>query len=175
MGEGGKESRVAAAAIATQVDSKSPSWSRQLSCRSFSCHLFLRGSLTGKMAVARPIRMLGASCIILILFLIFQMNKTPTFISKGPYATQPYEGITSDPLKERTLPQRHSLAFFRIISITSANSLSHFHSNWRTDRPFMACDRWRLFSRQHRLPSGQRGTDLSRPQRGAQRADSIHA
>ncbi|OJI85506.1 hypothetical protein ASPTUDRAFT_120236 [Aspergillus tubingensis CBS 134.48] len=54
------------------------------------------------MAVARPIRMLGASCIILILFLIFQMNKTPTFISKGPYATQPYEGITSDPLKEPT-------------------------------------------------------------------------
>ncbi|OJK04940.1 hypothetical protein ASPACDRAFT_74468 [Aspergillus aculeatus ATCC 16872] len=56
------------------------------------------------MAVARPIRMLAASCIILVLFLIFQMNKTPALISKGSSSSSstPYEGITSDPLKDPT-------------------------------------------------------------------------
>lgn len=52
------------------------------------------------MAVARPIRMLGAACIILVLFLVFQVNKGPSAISiKG---SQPYEGIKSDPLLERS-------------------------------------------------------------------------
>ena len=50
------------------------------------------------MAVARPIRMLGAACIILCLFLIFQMNnKGPSaIITKGPY-----EGMKRDPLLDR--------------------------------------------------------------------------
>ncbi|KAI9041779.1 glycosyltransferase family 15 protein [Aspergillus affinis] len=52
------------------------------------------------MAVARPIRMLGAACIILVLFLVFQVNKAPSTISiKG---SQPYEGIKNDPLLEPT-------------------------------------------------------------------------
>lgn len=51
-----------------------------------------------KMAVARPIRMLGAAAIILCLFLIFQLNKGPTPLigRQGKL----YNG-KSDPLLER--------------------------------------------------------------------------
>ncbi|BCR89778.1 glycosyltransferase family 15 protein [Aspergillus chevalieri] len=51
------------------------------------------------MAVARPIRMLGAASILLCLFLIFQLNKGPTpLVSQG----RTYNGMKSDPLLEPT-------------------------------------------------------------------------
>jgi mannosyltransferase len=52
------------------------------------------------MAVARPIRMLGAACILLCLFLIFQVNQShgPSFISKG---SKDYNGMKKDPLLDR--------------------------------------------------------------------------
>lgn len=48
------------------------------------------------MAVARPIRMLGAACIVLVLFMIFQLNKEPE-LSKGDNVG----GLKSDPLLAR--------------------------------------------------------------------------
>jgi hypothetical protein len=53
-----------------------------------------------KMAVARPIRMIGAACILLCLFLIFQINQSdgPSFISKG---SKGYNGMKKDPLLDR--------------------------------------------------------------------------
>lgn len=48
------------------------------------------------MAVARPIRMLGAACIVLILFMIFQLNKEPVS-PKGDNVG----GLKSDPLLAR--------------------------------------------------------------------------
>lgn len=52
-----------------------------------------------KMAVARPIRMLGAASIILCLFLIFQLNKGPTTLlgSQGKLSS-----MKADPLLQRT-------------------------------------------------------------------------
>ncbi|EAL86030.1 hypothetical protein KXW98_001409 [Aspergillus fumigatus] len=53
------------------------------------------------MAVARPIRMIGAACILLCLFLIFQVNQShgPSFISKG---SKEYNGMKRDPLLDPT-------------------------------------------------------------------------
>lgn len=50
------------------------------------------------MAVARPIRMLGAASIILCLFLIFQLNKGPTTLlgSQGKLSS-----MKADPLLQR--------------------------------------------------------------------------
>lgn len=52
------------------------------------------------MAVARPIRMLGAASIILCLFLIFQLNKGPTTVlgSQGKLSS-----MKADPLLQRAL------------------------------------------------------------------------
>jgi mannosyltransferase len=68
------------------------------------------------MAVARPIRMLGASCIILILFLVFQINKGPTYVSKG--SNKEYTGIQSDPLKERTWPSFLAYITHKLVCIS---------------------------------------------------------
>jgi mannosyltransferase len=51
------------------------------------------------MAIARPIRMLGAACILLTLFLVFQLNKDP----QNPTSKLTH-GMTRDPLLDRELP-----------------------------------------------------------------------
>lgn len=62
----------------------------------FSCR---PSTLAVKMAVARPIRMLGAASIVICLFLIFQLNKGPTpLIGRQGHRLN---GMKSDPLLER--------------------------------------------------------------------------
>jgi mannosyltransferase len=51
------------------------------------------------MAIARPIRMLGAACILLTLFLVFQLNQ-----SSDKPSTKLVHGMTRDPLLDRALP-----------------------------------------------------------------------
>lgn len=53
-----------------------------------------------KMAVARPIRMLGAASIVICLFLIFQLNKGPSPLI-GRQGHRLFNGMKSDPLLER--------------------------------------------------------------------------
>lgn len=48
------------------------------------------------MAVARPIRMLGAACILLCLFLLFQLNQGPTSLG-----SRLLNGMKKDPLLDR--------------------------------------------------------------------------
>lgn len=51
------------------------------------------------MAIARPIRMLGAACILLCLFLVFQLRQdNPSATSKLVH------GMSRDPLLDRALP-----------------------------------------------------------------------
>ena len=71
-----------------------------------------------KMAVARPIRMLGAASIVICLFLIFQLNKGPTPLI-GRQGHRLFNGMKSDPLLERAwiLPP------FRCFSAVSCDSL----------------------------------------------------
>ena len=52
------------------------------------------------MAVARPIRMLSAACVVLVIFLVFQMKRSPSYVGMGPGE---YNGMTADPLNDRTL------------------------------------------------------------------------
>lgn len=62
----------------------------------FSCQPYTPAD---KMAVARPIRMLGAASIVICLFLIFQLNKGPTpLIGRQGHRLN---GMKSDPLLER--------------------------------------------------------------------------
>jgi hypothetical protein len=49
------------------------------------------------MAIARPIRMLGAACILLCLFLVFQLHQSPS--EEGSKLTH---GMKKDPLVDRT-------------------------------------------------------------------------
>jgi mannosyltransferase len=49
------------------------------------------------MAIARPIRMLGAVCILLCLFLVFQLHQSP--IEEGSKLTH---GMQKDPLVDRS-------------------------------------------------------------------------
>ncbi|KAL4987916.1 glycolipid 2-alpha-mannosyltransferase-domain-containing protein [Aspergillus falconensis] len=51
------------------------------------------------MAVARPIRMLSAACVVLVIFLVFQMKRSPSYVGTGPGE---YNGMTADPLKDPT-------------------------------------------------------------------------
>jgi mannosyltransferase len=48
------------------------------------------------MAIARPIRMLGAACILLCLFLVFQLHQSPS--SDG---SKLIHGMKKDPLVDR--------------------------------------------------------------------------
>jgi hypothetical protein len=48
------------------------------------------------MAIARPIRMLGAACIILCFFIVFQIRKSPAALTLGGSKMR-------DPLLDRTL------------------------------------------------------------------------
>jgi mannosyltransferase len=53
------------------------------------------------MAVARPIRLLGAFTILLVLILVFQFSRTSTpFIGKGGRLT---DGMKKDPLLDRMI------------------------------------------------------------------------
>lgn len=54
------------------------------------------------MAIARPIRMLGAACILLTLFLVFQLNNEPQNTT-----SKLTHGMTRDPLLDRVLPLSH--------------------------------------------------------------------
>lgn len=51
------------------------------------------------MAIARPIRMLGAACILLTLFLVFNLRQGSDKIS-----SKLTHGMTRDPLLDRALP-----------------------------------------------------------------------
>lgn len=51
------------------------------------------------MAIARPIRMLGAACILLCLFLVFQLNQ-----SSSEEGTKLTHGMKKDPLVDRAYP-----------------------------------------------------------------------
>ena len=53
------------------------------------------------MAIARPIRMLGAACILLCLFLVFQLNQ-----SSSEEGTKLTHGMKKDPLVDRGYPRR---------------------------------------------------------------------
>lgn len=74
----------------------------------FSC---LPSTLAVKMAVARPIRMLGAASIVICLFLIFQLNKGPTPLI-GRQGHRLFNGMKSDPLLERAWMLRPFLVLF---------------------------------------------------------------
>jgi hypothetical protein len=64
------------------------------------------------MAIARPIRMLGAACILLTLFLVFQLRQG----SDRP-SSKLAHGMTRDPLLDRALPLPR---FFQIEDSRSA-------------------------------------------------------
>lgn len=51
------------------------------------------------MAIARPIRMLGAAGILLCLFLVFQLNQ-----NGNSYTSRLVHGMSKDPLLDRMLP-----------------------------------------------------------------------
>ena len=51
------------------------------------------------MAIARPIRMLGAACILLTLFLIFNLRQ-----SSDKTSSKLAHGMSRDPLLDRALP-----------------------------------------------------------------------
>lgn len=51
------------------------------------------------MAIARPIRMLGAACILLTLFLIFNLHQ-----SSDKTSSKLAHGMSRDPLLDRALP-----------------------------------------------------------------------
>lgn len=51
------------------------------------------------MAVARPIRMLSAACVVFVIFMVFQMNRGTSYVGTG---SGPYNGMKSDPLKQST-------------------------------------------------------------------------
>ncbi|KAL4918393.1 glycolipid 2-alpha-mannosyltransferase-domain-containing protein [Aspergillus aurantiobrunneus] len=51
------------------------------------------------MAVARPIRLLSAVCVVLVIFLVFRMNRGGSYVGTG---SGPYNGMKADPLKEPT-------------------------------------------------------------------------
>lgn len=56
------------------------------------------------MAIARPIRMLGAACILLCLFLVFQLRQdSPKSTSKLVH------GMTRDPLLDRVFATIHDI------------------------------------------------------------------
>lgn len=61
------------------------------------------------MAVARPIRMLGAASIVLCLFLIFQLNKGPTPLLRHQGKLS---SMKSDPLLQRVLFPFSPVAFY---------------------------------------------------------------
>lgn len=63
------------------------------------------------MAIARPIRMLGAACILLTLFLVFQLNQ-----SSDKPSSKLVHGMTRDPLLDRALPLPQ---FFKIQDSTT--------------------------------------------------------
>ncbi len=66
------------------------------------------------MAVARPIRMLSAACVVFVIFMVFQMNKGTSYVGTG---SGPYNGMKSDPLKESTsAPSRDSMVIVRVPS-----------------------------------------------------------
>jgi hypothetical protein len=64
------------------------------------------------MAIARPIRMLGAACILLTLFLVFQLRQG----SDRP-SSKLTHGMSRDPLLDRALPLPR---FFKIEASRSA-------------------------------------------------------
>lgn len=64
------------------------------------------------MAIARPIRMLGAASIILCLFIVFQLNKGPSFSSLGGTSMR-------DPLLDRKSPLYYFSLLFSLLTIAA--------------------------------------------------------
>lgn len=92
------------------------------------------------MAVARPIRLLGAASILLVLFLIFQLRKSAaplvaTFGSGDKLTDKLTHGMTKDPLLDRTLQQNFAMIAGVELTISS---------NGGAGRYFMACGGQRL-------------------------------
>lgn len=64
------------------------------------------------MAVARPIRMLSAACVVFVIFMVFRMNRGSSYVGTG---SGPYNGMKSDPLKESTSTlSRYSMVMIRV-------------------------------------------------------------
>ena len=86
------------------------------------------------MAVARPVRFLGALSIVLVLFLIFQLTRQPAPIS--PPASEGYDGGKIEKMDEDPLLSRKSLGQDRAWMI-----IDTYNSRWRTSRTAVACHR----------------------------------
>lgn len=109
------------------------------------CLLLFR--IAVKMAVARPIRMLGAASIILCLFLIFQLNKGPTTLlgSQGKLSS-----MKADPLLQRALVLLACCVWVRcdFCWVLTGCALIRY---WGARRSIMAGVRQRLLPRQRQL------------------------
>jgi hypothetical protein len=80
------------------------------------------------MAVARPIRMLSAACVVLVIFLVFQMNRRTSYVGTG---SGPYNGMQVDPLKESMFFSCSGLLPFYVWKRTGLLTLPPPHSSYR--------------------------------------------
>lgn len=81
------------------------------------------------MAIARPIRMLGAACILLTLFLVFQLNQ-----SSDKPSSKLVHGMTRDPLLDRALPLPDFFKIHRSNHPMMAQDTDTLNSHRRTSR-----------------------------------------